>query len=137
MNLLNSTARIALFTLLTAAIPLTSVTAQAGDKPQKFAVVQVDQEVRVLAADKVDALKADLKLEHKDALEAHKAAKAEARKNKEKFDEPLPKPKKLKVVKPSLDKEAADKLAEELRQKGPAKGAGKQKPAKKKKGSGK
>lgn len=110
--------RLVLLGLLAAAASATSVAAQSGDEPAKFAVVDVDGEIRVIGAAEVETLKAELKQEFKDATEAHKAAKKEAKANKEKFTEPAPKQKKLKVVKPSLDREEADKLANELRAKG-------------------
>ena len=112
-------ARTALSALL-AVVAAASISAQkkgAEDKPELYAVVQVDDSYRVIPKDEVDALKKQLKQEHKDAVAAHKAQKAEAKKNKEKFDAPAPKAKKLKVVKPSLEKEAADKLVEELKAK--------------------
>ena len=61
---------------------------------------------------------------------AHKAAAKDAKKNKEKFDAPAPKAKKLKVVKPSIDKEGAEKLIAELEAKAAAKGERKERPAK-------
>ncbi len=95
-------------------------------KPIPHAVVQIDDEYRVVKADEVAGLKAELKQEHKDAVEAHKAEVKARKARKEKGTLPAPKAKKLKVVKASIDEAAANKLVEQLREKAQKKGQKKQ-----------
>lgn len=86
-------------------------------KPVMVAVVQVDGEYQVIDKKAVPAFKKQLAAEHKDAVKAHKQAKSEAKKNKEKFDVPAPKAKKLKVVKAAIEQGKAAELIEQLKQK--------------------
>jgi hypothetical protein len=131
-------ARVGVLALLMAAAAASPAVAQkksgkkqeSRDRPVLYAVVQVDQEFRIVTKSGVAQLKKDLKREHKEAVAAHKAAAKDAKKNKEKFDVPAPKAKKLKVVKPSIDKEGAEKLIAELEAKAAAKGERKERPAK-------
>ena len=108
-------------------------------KPVMVSVVQVDGDYRVVKKEELATLKKELKAEHKEALARHKQAAADARKNKEKFKEPAPKAKKLKVVKPSIDEAKADAFIEALKAKAAKKSAPKErrkapKKAKKKNG---
>ena len=88
---------------------------EADQKPAMCAVVQVGDELRIVPKDEVDALKKKLEAEHKEAVEAYKQAKAEAKKNKEKFTDPAPKPVKLKVVKASIEEDKAEALVEKMK----------------------
>jgi hypothetical protein len=116
-------ARVALLSLLVAATAAPAVAQKKSqDKPVLYAVVQVDQEYRIVTKAGVAELKKELKAEHKKAVAEHKEAAKEAKKNKEKFSTPAPKAKKMKVVKPSIDKEGAEKLIAELQAKADKKG---------------
>lgn len=111
-------ARVALLSLLVAASAAPAAAQKkTKDKPALYAVVQVDQEYRIVTKAGVAQLKKELKAEHKQAVVEHKAAQKEARKNKEKFTTPAPKAKKVKVVKPSIDKAGAEKLIADLQAK--------------------
>ena len=100
-------------------------------KPVMSAVVQVDGEYQIIGKGEVAKLKKRLKQDHKNALAAHKAAKADAKKNKEKFNLPAPKAAKLKVIKGSIEQSKAEAFVAKLREKDAKKTAPKERPAKK------
>jgi hypothetical protein len=95
-------------------------------KKEKFAVIQIGEELSIIAADEVDATQKKLAQEYKSALEAWNEAKKAAAKNKAKFTDPKPQARKVKVVannvrsreeaQEKLDKlEAARKKKEEVK----------------------
>lgn len=102
-----------LFAATFAALPITSATAQGhgdgkpapaaqGDKDKKaegFAVIQVGDEMKVVAQAEVDTTKKHIQDEFQKSLDAWKAAKKAAEDKKEKFDKPEPKPTAFHVVK--------------------------------------
>lgn len=97
-------------------------------KPVMCAVVQIDGEYDVVVKTEVAALKKKLAGEHKRALADHKAAKAAAKKNKEKFTDPQPKARKLKLIKASIEQSKAHALVTKLKEKDAKKNAKKTKP---------
>ncbi len=103
----------------------------AKSKPVMSAVVHVDGDYQIVGKDEVAKLKKKLKQDHKHAVAAHKAAKADAKKNKEKFNMPAPKAQKLKVVNASVEQGKAEALVAQLREKDAKKAASKKRPAKK------
>ncbi|MFT4512231.1 MAG: hypothetical protein ACI89X_000130 [Planctomycetota bacterium] len=100
-------------------------------KPVMSAVVLVGGDYQIVGKDEVAKLKKKLTRDHKNALAAHKAAKADAKKNKEKFALPAPKAQKLKVVKASIEQSKAEALVAQLKEKDAKKSAPKERPAKK------
>lgn len=123
-----------LFAMALAAAPCHSQEKEdAKDKPAMSAVVQVDGEYRIITKEALATLKDELKNQHKAALEEHKKAAAEAKKNKEKFTTPAPKASKMKVIKPSISATEAEKLVAELRAKDDKKKAPAKKEPKKEK----
>ena len=102
MTLVTRRASTVLAVLVTALSLMTQLHAQKPKKtpkakPASFAVVQIDEEVRVVPKQDVKQLKADIKRENKDAVAAYKDAVKEAKKNKQKTSD-IEKPKDKKLV---------------------------------------
>lgn len=133
-----------LFAATFAALPLTTATAQGhgdakpapapqeaekGKKNDGFAVIQVGEEMKVVAQAEIDNTKKQIQDEHQKALDAWKAAKKAADDKKEKFDKPEPKPTAFHVVKGGFkSQEEANTFLTAEKEKAKGKGKEKDKP---------
>ncbi|MCA8954511.1 MAG: hypothetical protein KDC87_00470 [Planctomycetes bacterium] len=82
-------------------------------KSEKYNVVQVDAEYRVVKKSGMKALTAEVDAQYKTAQREYDAKAKEAKKAKTKFTDPRPKKKKIKIVKGNLasEQEANDVMA--------------------------
>ena len=74
-------------------------------RPKKkitYAVVRVGEDLRIVPVDGVKNLKKKVAREYKNRVADYKAARAAARKKKEKFDKPMPKKVSVKVLRSSF-----------------------------------
>jgi hypothetical protein len=96
--------------------PGPEVRAAAAPAPQvkeRYAVVQIDSEVKVIKSSELMSLKQKILAEYKEALKAYSRARRDALKAKQRFTEPKPVQKKLKVISGSVASEAeANKIRE-------------------------
>ncbi|MFK7741440.1 MAG: hypothetical protein AB8H80_14075 [Planctomycetota bacterium] len=85
-----------------------------------YAVVKMGDEHRVVNEADIDALRADLKKKHADAVTKHKAAAKEAAAKKSKFEAPAPTPITVEVISTKLNKKDADAMLAVLKKKAEA-----------------
>jgi len=97
-------------------------------KPDLYAVVQVDAEIRVIKDAAIKSVKAEVDQKYKAALAEYQTAQKEAKQKKEKFEQPKPKKAKFKVLKGRLkDQAAAEAYVAKLREKDSKKSEGEDK----------